>query len=141
MPPKKTTKTLQLERTAKARQRTKAKAKERETQKRIVINQQADNIFKLRPTRPQIKKMLNNALTKKGINVSAMVHKTIVSIIKNYKNYKIPKKTRKPRKVKIINNVINTNTDNVINDGVENLDDDAQIDADYEYLLNKYGMP
>lgn len=139
MPPKKTAEQLRLARNAKARQRTKAKAKGREEAKRIIINQQTDNIFKLRPTRPQIKKMLNNALTKKGINVSAMVHKTIVSIIKNYKNYKIPKKTRKPRKVKIINNVINTNMDNVINNEVENLDDDVQIDADYEYLLNKYG--
>lgn len=138
MPPKKTAESLRLERNAKARQRTKVKAKGREEQKRIVINQQTDNIFKLRPTRPQIKKMLNDALTKKGINVSAMVHKTIVTIIKNYKNYKIPKKTRKPRKLKIINNVINTNIDNVNNNGVEDLDDDAQIDADFEYLKNKY---
>lgn len=138
MPPKKTAEQLRLARNAKARQRTKAKAKGREEAKRIIIKQQTDNIFKLRPTRPQIKKMLNDALLKKGINVSTMVHKTIVTIIKNYKKYKIPKKTRKPRKVKIINNIINTNVENL--DDVPQIDD-AQIDADYEYLLNKYGMP
>ena len=138
MPPTKTAEQLRLARNAKARQRTKAKAKGREEAKRIIIKQQTDNIFKLRPTRPQIKKMLNDALLKKGINVSTMVHKTIVTIIKNYKKYKIPKKTRKPRKVKIINNIINTNVENL--DDVPQIDD-AQIDADYEYLLNKYGMP
>ena len=131
MPPKKTAEQLRLARNTKALQITKAKARAREEFKQTAIKEQTDIIFNLRPTKSQIKRMLNNALLKRGINVPSMVHKTLVQIIHNYKKYKLPKKTRKPRKVKIINNVINTGE-------VENLDDDAQIDADYEYLLNKY---